>query len=299
MVSARGTKRTRSASVDSESVAEKAVLSVATVDTAPPQSKRAAISPNAETLADLGNSDDEVGSVAGSDLEEDNEELSPEAAQAAILAGELVEDEEDDGDDEWEDDPSDELDNEQDESSAKQLQVEIDGIVIDPDNIERFWARIRLILMTLLGLVKSLSGSSMFAPATGRNLPVLRKWYSFLSKVDIEYLLQIYFEAVPLQVQTVLGQKTFGVADLLRLVGDWKDPSWGVYLEILTKATRPITEWFRLYVGSATRKDLDGLASGRGFWARICTYFGWIKKEARKRLMRKLESEGELTAKPS
>lgn len=107
------------------------------------------------------------------------------------------------------------------------------------------------------------------------SIPVTRVWWQLLIKVDPEYLMELYSNAISIEVQSVLGQVAFNVNDLLRLVGDWRDPSWGVYLDILIKDGLTASEWFRLYVGSTVASEHN---HQRGLWKRIGTYFRWVKR---------------------
>lgn len=115
-------------------------------------------------------------------------------------------------------------------------------------------------------------------------MPITLAWWYFITRVSVDYLMQIYLEAVPLHVQTILGQRNFHLNDLLRLRGNWKDCSWGVYLNILTK---PGQDWYRLYVGSAT-----ATGDKSGFWRRIGTYYNWIKIRMDPAKQRVLEEGG-------
>jgi len=112
-----------------------------------------------------------------------------------------------------------------------------------------------------------------FFPGEGSTisaLPITLAWWYFITRVSVEYLMQGYLEAVPLHIQTILGQQNFDLDDLLRLRGNWKDCSLGVYLNILTKAGQV---WYRLYVGSATATS----KKTTGFWSRIRTHYNWTK----------------------
>ncbi|KAL8752844.1 MAG: hypothetical protein Q9184_005604 [Pyrenodesmia sp. 2 TL-2023] len=292
MVSTRGTKRRRADSVDSDSLSETIAVSVPQgSSTARPSSKRAATSSVGfgQTLADVGNSVedfeegvtlndlDEEGSDFGdgvtlSDLEEEEEGLSEQAIHEARLAGDLIIDDEDEVyEEDDEEEGLDDVLSEEDENATKFLQV--DPVVVDQANVERFLTSLRNMIINLIGLVKALDRNSFFGAARSVSeaagfLPVTRVWWVFLTKVDPEYLMDLYSNAIPNEVQSVLGQAAFKVNDLLRLVGDWRDPSWGVYLNILTKNGLSASAWFRLYVGSAT-----GI---KGLWGRIKTYFCWL-----------------------
>lgn len=257
------------------------------VDNAPPPSKRAATSSKADPVADLGNSDNELlregeeeDEVSSSDeLLEEEEELSPEEIDAAIMDGDMVGPEEDPDmtteliedsvDEDWVDEVA------EDELPLPRLDVELGKIVIDEANVERFCARIRHIIMALQTLARSIPGSDFWGTGSGSaRRPITRMWWVFLCKADMRHLLDIYQAAVPKHVQTVLGQSSFGLTDLLSLVGNWQDLSWGVYLDLLTKGT--LARWFQLYVGSATSVAGVGM-SKCGFWKRIQTYFNWVK----------------------
>lgn len=258
------------------------------VDNAPPPSKRAATSSKADPVADLGDSDNELlregeeedeESSLDELLEEEEEKLSPEEIDAAIMNGDMVGPEEDHDmttesiedsvDEDWVDEVA------EDELPVPTLDVELGKVVIDEANVERFWARIRHIIMALQTLARSIPESDSWGTGSGSaRRPITRMWWVFLCKADMTHLLEIYKAAVPKHVQTVLGQSSFGLTDLLSLVGNWQDLSWGVYLDILTKTT--LAEWFRLYVGSATSIARVG-RSRCGFWNRIQTYFNWVK----------------------
>ncbi|KAL8920348.1 MAG: hypothetical protein Q9208_006319 [Pyrenodesmia sp. 3 TL-2023] len=277
MVSTRGTKRRRAVSADSDSLSETIAVSVPEgSSTARPLSKRAATSSVGfgQTLADVGNSDDdfEEGITLG-DLDEEDEELSEQAIHEARLAGDLVIDDEDEEDEEGDEEEGlEDVLPEEDETSTEFLQV--DPVVVDQANVERFLTSLRDMIIALIGLVKALDSNSFFGAARSVGeaaglLPVTRVWWQFLIKVDPDYLMELYSGAIPIEVQSVLGQVAFNVNDLLRLVGNGRDPSWGVYLNILTKNGQSALEWFRLYVGSALGKN--------GLWGRIKTYFYWVK----------------------
>lgn len=92
--------------------------------------------------------------------------------------------------------------------------------------------------------------------------------------VSVDYLLQVFKLAVPKRVQTVLGQETYSPGDLVDLCSDWKDPSWGVYLDVLTRTEQSPGFWYSLYVGSTC-----SLTGKKGFWNRIGSYFRWLKKQ--------------------
>lgn len=82
-----------------------------------------------------------------------------------------------------------------------------------------------------MGLIKGLNRIFFFPPAgiaadASDKAPLVVKWWTCLLHVDAECLSEMFRYAVPREVQKVLGQETFGVTDLLRLVGDWRDPPW-------------------------------------------------------------------------
>lgn len=101
-------------------------------------------------------------------------------------------------------------------------------------------------------------------------------WWSFLSHVDIDFLMEMYRDAIPRKVKLVLGNQVIETSDLLGLEVEngWKTSKWGVYLDLLTKSTD--LSWVRRYVGSATRLCTDKCKVG-GLWVRIKTYFTWFR----------------------
>ncbi|KAL8751072.1 MAG: hypothetical protein Q9199_006669, partial [Rusavskia elegans] len=263
MVATRGQKRTRADSVGSASALSDAALSTSnTAETVCRSSKRAVTTYNVEAQADTDDSDDySSGDLLFGDEDEDDED-------EGILEDELLEPEEGEDQDGWEDVLSDEEDDEviQDESTPDELQAKLDNIVVVEANVHRFWSRMEDSIMTLKALVMSLP---LF------NGIVSTQFSLYLNNASVEYLLEVYQLAVPLYVQIILGQETFGPEDLLLLVANWRDPSPGIYLDILTKAHRPTNEWYRLYVGSAAAKG--EYQSGRGLWSRISGYWLWWK----------------------
>jgi len=278
MARTQGVKRARADSPVSLGLANQ---TEETVDNAPPPAKRAARSSKGKAVADHDGSDYDC---LGEDLEE--EELAPEEIQALAIKGELVDFEEDsdDGDSEstW-----DEWDNElaEDESSPQPLEVDANE-VLDEANIQRFWARIRYIIVTLQNLARSISGDVFWnRQEVSDRQPITRGWWIFLCKVDLEYLVELYLSAIPQHVQSILGQEVFTHTDLLKLVGNWMDPSWGVYLDVLSNGLR--------YVGSATKKGtLDKGSSTMGLWNRISTYFRWVRRRLLPQYQERIAKDG-------
>lgn len=279
MAGTRGAaKRSRAESADRASEAPVSEP----VDTAPPPSKRAATSSKkGKAVADNADSDPDFSDLSADNLSEEEEvELTPEEIQDAIINGEMdvSEEDADDAEEPAEDSDVEEEEGEQDESSFEQLDAELFNIPIDNADVERFWVRIRQIIMALQALAMGLPAGRFFFRGPGTRpsepTPISGQWWSFLCKVDVDYLMQMYRDAVPPHVQTVLGQQEFGLIDLLRLVGNWRDPSWGVYMDILTNL---IKDWYQLYVGSGTTKGTPDRPGSSGFWRRICTYFKWIE----------------------
>ncbi|KAL9032181.1 MAG: hypothetical protein Q9180_006646, partial [Flavoplaca navasiana] len=174
----------------------------------------------------------------------------------------------------------------QDESTLDQLQAKLDNIVIVEANVLRFWSRMEDSIMTLKALVMSLLPF---------NDIVSINFYSFLNNASVEYLVETYRKAIPLYVQTILGQEVFGPEDLLLLVANWRDPSAGIYLDILTKSLRPLSEWYRLYVGSAARKG--DVPSQSGLWPRLRNYWKWWHNRFRLELHEKYKALGYAHAK--
>ncbi|KAG6997804.1 hypothetical protein G7Y79_00037g073220 [Physcia stellaris] len=259
---------------------------------APPTKRRAA------PIDDADYGDDSEANVASGDDDDDDDsfsdeegaELTPEEFKAAVLSGEIAEDEEDIEEDieEWED--VDEDDEAEAEYTAP-LMTASSGFTADPDNVRRFWERIMYIIVTIKRLVMNELSSKDFFPSRRNGVPITAFWYIFLCKVEVNFLLNMYRDGnvVPIQVQHVLGQKHFDFTDLLQLVGDWRDASWGVYLNILTKITDP--DWYRLYVGSATAKGPNFAA--RGFRSRIGKYYGWVRNRLNPERQETIRKNGE------
>ncbi|KAL9016464.1 MAG: hypothetical protein Q9185_006200 [Variospora sp. 1 TL-2023] len=220
MVSTRGVKRRRANPADSEGVSETIAVSVPEQSsTAQLSSKRAATSSVGfeQTLADEGDSDNDFGEafdlddldgedsdfkedVILDDLDEEDEDLSEEAIHEARLAGELAIDDEDAEDEEGDEEEGlyDVL-SEEDENAAEFLQI--NPVVVDRANVERFLARLRNMIVSLIALVKSIDGNSFFGAAysAGRaagSIPVTRVRWQLLIKVDPEYLMELYSNAI-------------------------------------------------------------------------------------------------------
>ena len=153
----------------------------------------------------------------------------------------------------------------EDEFSTEQLNPKLVTYVSNPANIERFWSRIRAIIMRLIALAKSIPHEDFLdKDKRGVKLPALsRQWWAFLNIVSVDHLLQVFKLAVPQRVQTVLGQEIYSPGDLLNLCSNWKDPSWGVYLDVLTKQNQSPSSWYRaVYTLVAPALQAEVKASG-------------------------------------
>ena len=245
-----------------------------TVDTAPPPSKRAALSFPAEVQADLDSSDDDYDGEekALADDDEFGGELSPSEIERAIRDGEMIPLEDVDEEyDNWEDDSSENMsEDEEDEFPTAELIKKQYPVIIDEANVVRFWNRVRYMIEKLLGLVKGPNAVSTWEARGG----ITPQWFHFLTRVGLEYLMEVFHSAVPIEVQSTLGQMSFDVNDLLSLTSDWKINSPGVYLNVLTRPDIAPETWHRRYVGSANSKS----QKRTGLWQRIKTYFDWMEK---------------------
>ncbi|KAL9113328.1 MAG: hypothetical protein Q9187_007635 [Circinaria calcarea] len=160
-----------------------------------------------------------------------------------------------DSDSELEDEEDDDDASDGDEFLDEEVEGDGDEDLISADSkVAFFEATLRYILLTMITMAKSLVYSDF---CNGDERPILISWWSFLSNVDIEFLMEVYRGAIPRRVQLVLGNPVIKTADLLGLeVKDgWKISSWGVYVDVLTKSTDP--GWSRRYVGSGTSKARD------------------------------------------
>ena len=262
-----------------------------TVDTAPPPPKRAALMSPAEVQANLDSSDDE-------EFEEQNDQSENDSSHDMDEDEDSEDDdmdEDEDSEDDFEEDFFEDFEEEDEDADSEEEDVhwengsshntDEDGnddlptagfgreqhpFTIDQTNVVRFWFRVRYMIETLLRLVKGLNA---IIPG-GKERPICRDFFGFLNRADVEHLIELFRSAVPVEVQSVLGQTSFEVNDLLALTGDWREMSPGVYLDILTRSDRSPEDWHRRYVGSATSKS-DKKCTG--LWNRIRTYFGWIK----------------------
>ncbi|KAL8968964.1 MAG: hypothetical protein Q9197_004591 [Variospora fuerteventurae] len=220
MVSTRGVKRRRANPADSEGVSETIAVSVPEESsTAQPSSKRAATSSVGfeHTLADEADSDNDFGEaldlddldgedsdfkedVILGDLDEEDEDLSEQAIHEARLAGELAIDDEDAEDEEGDEEEGlHDVLSEKDENATEFLQINPE--LVDQANVERFLARLRNMIVSLIALVNSIDGNSFFGTAysAGRAaglLPVTRVWWQLLIKVDPEYLMELYSNTI-------------------------------------------------------------------------------------------------------
>ena len=68
-------------------------------------------------------------------------------------------------------------------------------------------------------------------------------WWTFLIRVDADFLVTTYLEAISRRVQMVLGKEEFTRDDLINLKGKWRTNARGVYLNVLTSKTRK--DWYR------------------------------------------------------
>ncbi|MCJ1439245.1 hypothetical protein MMC27_008637 [Xylographa pallens] len=222
------------------------------------------------------------------DKDEDEDELfgTTEEMELAAMIGDMVpsedeyedtDEDKDDGEDEDEDQEWDKGDetlvgeiNEEDTLEGDTLGLtDDDEVSIHPDTL-RFAERVRYIITGLMMLASSLDADKF-----QHRQPISFQWWRFLTrKLDIEWLMEKYLNAVPRNVQLVLGKLSFTRDDLRGLPSHWKTPLWGVYLNVLTRDSDPC--WYNLYVGSAT--GIQEQSSNCGLRGRISTYTGWIKR---------------------
>lgn len=85
--------------------------------------------------------------------------------------------------------------------------------------------------------------------------PMTRAWWSFLRKVSLEFLLELYLDAFSLRVKSILGKRHFGKDDLLQLPRNWKTCKLrGCYVDVITGSGVENRAGYDVYVGSSTRK---------------------------------------------
>ncbi|KAI9873387.1 MAG: hypothetical protein M1830_000469 [Pleopsidium flavum] len=199
-----------------------------------------------DTFAEYSEDDEEEGLAGEFNLDED---LYDEKTEEALI----VEDDEDLELESFSDDE--ELDGQDYAGDAADALKDNDEEGEDLSvRIQRFKARLSYIIEAYAQMALTID----YDTACLSSSPITGAWWAFIRKVSPTFLVDYYLDAFSTRAKSILGKRSFGKDDLLKLPGNWKTwKSWGVYADIVTGSGVLNIAKYEVYVGgSAAKKGL-------------------------------------------